>query len=695
VAKSDTASKGAESDDDFLADVKGKFRVAADCEQENRLDALDDIRFALLDDQWPDEIRKQRELDGRPCLTINRLRPVIKQVVNDARQNSPAITVHPVDSNADPETAEIISGLIRNIENVSDADVAYDTAIEQAVSGGFGYFRINIDYADDDTFDKDILIDAIPNAFSVFGDPYSTKADSSDWNDAFVVEAMPKAEFIRRFKDAEEVDWDAYTHGLDSPWWDGGKEEIQVAEYWHREEVLKPIVGLTSGEVVPLEVFVANQADYEAAGVSVVGKPRPVRSHKVTQYLMTGAEVLETVDWPGKYIPIIPVYGEVVNIEGRRVLRSLIRGAKDAQRMHNYWRTTSTELVALAPKTPFIGAKGQFKTDSEKWATANNETHAYIEYDPVNGAGPPQRQPFAGPPAGALQEALNASDDIKAITGIYDASLGARSNETSGKAIMARQREGDVSTFNFIDNLSRAIRHAGRVIIDLIPHIYSSERVIRVLGIDPKEPPRSIPLKRPVPVLDNNGQPQIDERGQPITRIYDLTVGKYDLTVRAGPSFTSQREEAATQMIELMRAFPAAAAVIGDLVAQNLDWPGADQIAERLKGLLPENLREGGEQGIPPEIKAQIEQGAQLIQQLQQQLADAQSKADDAAAQNALKAEENKIKAFEAETDRYEAQTARLQADAEAKRLDAEAMQQNLQATVEAVVMQLMGRTAA
>jgi hypothetical protein len=318
------------------------------------------------------------------------------------------------------------------------------------------------------------------------------------------------------------------------------------------------------------------------------------------------------------------VYGDEVNIEGRRHLRSLVRDAKDPQRMFNYWRTTSTELVALAPRAPFIGPKGAFKTDADKWATANTDNHAYIEFD---GATPPARQEFAGVPAGALQEALNASDDIKSILGLFDASLGAASNETSGRAILARQREGDVSTFHFVDNLSRAIRHAGRILIDLIPHVYSQPRIVRVLG--PGGEPATVAVNQPA------GQPGAPSAMQ---AVYDLGAGKYDLTVEAGPSFTTRREEAANQMLELIRAFPQAAPVLGDLLAKNLDWPGAEEIAQRLKTLLPPQL-----QG-----QAQGGQAGQQVASLQQQIAALQA---DQSVQN----RKLDIEQFRAETDRIAA----------------------------------------
>ncbi len=619
--------------EDILKDAKEAFDLAREHEAENRREALDDIRFARLGEQWPDKVRKDRELDGRPCLTINRLPAFIRQVVNDARQNKPAISCHPVDDAADAETAEIFNGLIRNIEQSSDAEVAYDTALDFAVTGGFGYFRINTRYAGDDGFDQDLVIERVANPFSIYGDPNSTAADSSDWNSAFVVDTLPKAAFEARWKGAQAVDWssDAYG-GLSGPWLEG--DQVMVAEYWRREAVQRTIVALSDGQVVELEVYEAQKALFDGLGVSVVGRPRSVGSHKVTQQILTGAEVLETIDWAGKFIPIVPVYGEELHVDGKRRLRSLVRDAKDPQRMFNYWRTTSTELVALAPKAPFIGRKGAFETDASKWATANVQTHAYIEYD---GAEPPQRQPFAGIPAGAIQEALNAADDMKSIMGLYDASLGARSNETSGRAIMARQREGDVSTFHYIDNLSRAIRHAGRILIDLIPKVYSVPRVVRVLGPGGEAKLAPVNQKFAAEAADAAGQ------ARKIEKIYDLTVGKYDLTVKSGPSFTSRREEAATQMIELIRAYPPAAPIIGDLLARNLDWPGADEIASRLSAMLPAEVK-----GTAPEVEAAKAQIGKLAQALQAAGAKIAALEQD----RSHEARRLEIEAFEAETNR-------------------------------------------
>lgn len=636
MADSETEAKRGSAHDDILAEGRKAFEKCSDAERDNRKTALDDIRFAREGIQWPDDVRAQREREGRPCLTINKLPAFIRQVVNDARQNKPSIKVRPADSGADVKTADIMSGLIRNIEYTSNADVAYDTAVECAVTGGVGYIRVGLDYAYDDTFDMDITIDRVANPFSVYGDPNSRAADSSDWDVAFVTDRLTKEQYAREYGDKDKVDWDddAWSGVNNTDWLND--DGVLVAEWWTREKEDEEIflfADKRSGKP-----FVATQKQLEdpdilmlvEMGLLEYRQQRTRKTCKVTQRIMSGADVLKETDWLGQYIPIVPVYGDEFDIEGKRYFRSLIHNAVDAQKMFNYWRTASTELVALAPKVPFIGPKGAFSVD-EGWGTANTRSHPYLEYDPAAvakaGAAPPQRQPLdMGVAAGALQEALNASDDIKSIVGMFDASLGAKSNETSGKAILARQREGDISTFHFIDNMARAIRHTGRILIDLIPKVYDTPRIVRVIGEDgsqseqtvnqeaPAKDDKGNPMERPK-IDPNTRQPVRGPDGNPVMEavmaMHDLTAGKYDLTVTTGPSFTTRREEAAAQMTEMLRAFPPAAPIIGPELAKNLDWPGADKIAEKLEALT------SGQ--VPDQVKKAIEEGKQKIQQLSEE----------------------------------------------------------------------------
>jgi hypothetical protein len=663
MAKDDKASQAdlAGVTDPIVREALEVFEVCGEAEEENRRHALDDLRFGRLSEQWPEQVRRSRLEQGRPCLTINKIPAFVRQVVNDVRQNAPAITIHPVDSDADVHTALIMGGLIRNIETCSDADIAYDTACESAVSGGFGYFRINIQYADDDTFDKDIAIRRIVNPFSVWGDPRSTAADSSDWNVAFVTDTMSLDDFKRKYKGADPVDWQVEPYCHMHPSW-RMDDDIQVAEYWKRGDDTKTIVLLSDGTILDEDVFAKNKDLLEANDVTVVGE-RKVRTHKVTQYVMNGVEVLEKVDWVGKYIPIVPVYGEEVFVEKKRHLRSLIRDAKDPQQNFNYWRTNATETVALAPRAPWIGPTGFAKKDP-RWATANTQNHSYLEYE---GNQMPQRTPFAGIPAGALQEAANSADDMKAIMGLFDASLGAPSNETSGRAILMRQKEGDVSNFHFSDNLSRAIRHAGRIMVDLIPHVYTGQRVVRTMGADGK--PQNVPINQPVIIHQpQDGQPaqppqpvQLPPPGQQIQipdggllHVFNMTNGKYDLTVEAGPSYTTQREAAAEQMFQLLQAFPQAAPVIGDLLVKNLDWPGAQEIAQRLQALAAHTMQgqPGAPGAAPPINPMQVQQLVQKLQQLMQQNQMLTQKVNNLQQDKSLELLNAQVKGFDAQTKR-------------------------------------------
>lgn len=626
------------SDRDKLQDEREAFEVAFDAESENRTIARDNLDFRL-GNQWPEKIRKQRELEGRPVLTINKLPAFIRQVVNDSRQNRPQIKVKPVDDKADKATANVLEGLIRNIERTSKADVAYDTAVDFACSMGWGYIRVSIDYEYDDTFDKCLKIERVSNPFAVYGDPHSKSMDGSDWNRCWVTDLMPLDQFKKKYKGAQESNWSPESYsGLHEPWREGN--EILLCEAWHREETQREILMLSNGQTVGKKEYEAGADFFMMAGITPVNS-RMARAHKITQRIMTGAEILEENDWQGQYLPIIPVYGEEINIEGKRHFRSLIHNAIDAQRMFNYWRTTATELVALAPRVPFIGEEGAFDADPN-WLTANTQSHAFLQY--ARGSQPPMRQPLdSGGAAGAMSEALAAADDMKAIIGMYDASLGQRSNETSGKAIMARQREGDVSTFHFIDNLGRSIRQVGCVLIDLIPKVYSGQRVIRILGADDTEQVARLGKK------DENGPlPDGTEK------IYDLGVGRYDVAVDTGPSFTTRREESAQQMVEMIRAYPDAAPIIGDILVKALDWPQAEEIAERLKAMLPPQLQ--GQGGMPPELQQMIQQGQQLIQKLQAENEQLKQGAQIDQMKLQLDAKKMEIEAYKAETERMQAE---------------------------------------
>lgn len=591
---------GLKGDEKLLQQARERFKLASDAEESIRREALEDLRFRA-GEQWPENIKIDRQNTGRPCLTINRIPQFLRQVTNEIRQNRPSIQVNPVDDQADPETAEILQGIMRHIEVSSDADVAYDTAAEHAATFGFGYLRVITDYVDERSFDQEIRIERIRNPFSIYFDPECQKPDYSDARWAFVVQDVDREEYRALYPDSELSGLaDMTTVGDQAPGWINGKS-VRIAEYWHIDHEEQELALLPDGSVMP--------ADMVPEGVPVL-RTRTVQVAKVYWCKVNGLEVLEKQEWPGRWIPIVPVLGDEVIVNGERQLYGLVRFARDPQRMYNYWATAETEMIALAPKAPFIGAAGQFEGFERQWQSANVRNLPYLEYKPVSHAGvpmgPPQRQVYE-PPIQAISHArMQANDDLKATTGIYDASLGARSNEQSGRAILARQREGDVANFHYADNLARSIKHLGKILLDLIPRIYDAPRVMRIIGAEEVE--RVVQINAPT-------------RDKGVERIYDLSIGEYDVTVSVGPSFSTKRQEAVDSMLQLSQAYPPLMQVAGDLLVKNMDWPGASEIAERLKKLLPPNLQEEQEeQQVPPAVQAQMSQMAQQNEQLSQAL---------------------------------------------------------------------------
>lgn len=584
----------------ILEEARKRFKLANEAERENRKHALDDLKF-IAGEQWPEAARKAR--GDRPCLTINRMPSFVRQVVNEQRKIRPAIDVIPADSRAAKATSDVIQGLIRHIERNSRSQVAYDNAFEYAVSCGIGHFRVTTRYCDDDGLDQEIAIERIENPFTVYRDPMAKEPDHSDDRFTFVTDFVDPEAFedkygFRPSKLSEVGQGDGVPD-----WFDG--EDVRVAEYWRVETEDVTINVTRGGQRIEGKLDDKQLSQLEALGDPVVGSRVISRNH-VEQYILTYDKVISVGEWRGKYIPILTVIGGELNVGGKRVLTSLVRDAKEPARIYNYWASAETEIVALQPKAPWIAPEGSFTGHENEWARANTENVPYLEYVAQPG-GAPQRQFFPGVPQGIREGRMAAAEDIKAVTGMYDASLGARSNETSGVAIRARAAEGDTATFHYIDNMSRAIEQCGRVIIDLIPTVYDAPRAVRILGPENQEQLVAI------------NQLFIDPRtGQ--EQMYDLTTGKYDVAVKVGPSFESKRQEMTEAMLELTGRAPQLLQMAGDLIIRNMDWPESEKIADRLAKMLPPQLQERAPNEPPPtpppppEVLAAQEQAKGILQ---------------------------------------------------------------------------------
>lgn len=594
--------------DEILRVARERFVLSEEAFSEIRSIALEDLEFRA-GEQWPEGVKNERNLDGRPCLTINRIPQFIRQITNDQRQNRPAIRVSPVDDKADIETAKILQGMIRHIEYNSSADTAYDTAFEGAVTKGFGYFRIITDYVDAKSFDQEILIKKIQNSFSVYPDPFAKESDGSDMNWCLVVEDVNKDDYDSMYSESElsqMQDWQGI--GDQSEGWVSGKS-CRIAEYFYKDYKETTIVLLSNGQVIE-----KSQAKQLPPDITVLNE-RKASIPTVKWLKINGIEILEETEWLGQWIPIIPVYGDELNVNGKKILEGVIRHAKDSQRMYNYWASTETEAIALAPKAPYLVAEGQIKGFENQWREANRKNQAFLTYKPVSSGGTtigaPQRNTYEPPVQAVSNARMLASEDLKATTGIYDAALGNRSNENSGVAIQRRNAQSQTSNFHFVDNLSRSLKHAGRILVDLIPKIYDAPRAARILGEDGEQEIVRI-------------NEEFEKNGQIVN--YELSRGKYDVAVDVGPSFATKRQEALTSMIDLTKTYPQIMGVAGDLLVKNMDWQGAQEISERLKKTLPPGVADDDknkQQQIPPEMQAQMQQMGGMIDQLTQKLNEA------------------------------------------------------------------------
>jgi hypothetical protein len=614
------------TNEDIESLARDRFKQALDSESDNRERSIEGIRFVDLDEQWGQQDLNNRI--GRPSLVINKCAGVVRQISNDERMLKPRIKVRPADSAATPEMAEIFNGLIKNIENMSDADSAYDMGGDQAIKGGWGYWRVITDYADDEAFEQDIIIKRIVNQFSVYMDPGAKEADKSDARWCFITETITEKEFKAKYPDVPTTGFAEQGAGEGNADWftDNG---VRVAEYYYKEPVTKTLwMTLTVGpdgddydtieadpeiEIVETDgkrYFMTEVVAEKQEGVPTpeapaeprytvteIIKERTVKTDQLMWGKLAGGEFIEgPEEQVGKYIPVPFCAGDESWIEGEPIYKSAFFHAIDSQRLYNWSRSNSAETQALSPRQPYVGTEAMFEGHEEEWDNAHRNPKMRITAN-MDGGMLPQRQPLSLPDNGSLQESMQAADDIKATTGLYDASLGNRGNETSGVAINARKQQSNVSTFHFQDNQQRAIKFTAKILVDLIPKIYDTERVVRIIGKD--NATAWVEINKRVP--DPNSP-----KGYRV--INDLSVGKFDVVVDTGPGFLTQRQEAADDMSKFMTAAPAATPVLLPRIATMLDWQDGEEIAEELKEVFGQGDEEGQQQAMQQQQQIMDEQ---------------------------------------------------------------------------------------
>lgn len=610
--------------EDIVKNAVRGLKESLEADRDNREEAMNDLEN-LAGLQWDEAIAKQRETDGKPVITVNRLPQFVRQVTDDIRNMNPAIKVVQGDQEATEEIAEIFDGLIRQIQYASNASTVFERAAERAAQCGMGYWRILTQYEGPNSFNQEIKIEAINNPFSVYLDPRAKNTCREDAGFALITEQIDRDDFEKMYpgKSLEDVDFDGNTDGLE--YWREG-DEVVVAEYFWKEPFKREIVLLEDGSTLDKD---------KAIGPLRIVAERKVDDHKVMWAKVSGKDVLEgPTEFPCRYIPIVAILGEEIPVGQQTIRTSVIRFAKDSQRLYNYFSSAQAEIVTLQPKAPFLITAKQVAGFEATWKLANTKNYPYLPYNPDEKAPPPQRLAMPVSSQGVLEQAIKAAEDMKATTGIYDASLGQRSNEKSGVAIRERRAESDAANSIYTDNMRRGIEVTGQILVDMIPRVYDTNRVVQVIDVE-----------------DNTKQVEINgiaETQHGPVAINPLDHGKYAVRITVGPNYATKRQEAADSMIEFARAFPNAVPVIADLIAENMDWPGANQFAERLKALLPPGV--GGDD----DPEAQAQQQAQMQAQQQQQ----------------AQVQEIAMRKAVAETVEAEADAEKAQAEAMEKRLE-------------------------
>lgn len=600
----ETEVEDSDEDREILEEATSRFETIQQDDRDNRDNYKADTKFVYSPgNQWPDDVRATRTQWKEMCLEFNQLKQFVAQVVNDQRQNRPGVRIHPASGEASEEVAEILQGLIRGIEYQSNAEACYDNAFQSAVAGNRGAWRIYSEYEDENSFNQRLCIKPINDMLSVWADLNYQQPDGSDRDFVFVTEKYTKTEFRNKFPKAQEISWDA----VDDCWCDG-KDTIIVADYYRRVCNKRTMVLMSDGAQ-----GYKDEMPKPPEGVEIV-REREVEHYTVQWFTLAGGQqILARYDWPGSIIPVVIVPGEDFIIDGKRVYQSLTTHARDAQSMLNFGMTQQAIHLALSPRAPWVAAEGQIEGYENIWRDANTRNYSVLPYKPTSIDGivvpPPQRTPPTMPDAGWIQFNQAMTSMIKSTIGMYEQSLGQRGNEQSGKAILARERQGDTATFNYSDNLARGIALTGRILVEAIPTYYDTARIVQIIG--PDETQKMVEINQTMPDPSNPLQ-AIKEN--------DVTIGRYAVTCQAGPSYATKKQETADKLMELVQAFPPIAEVAGDVVVKALDIPDADVLSERLKLVLPpqvqqaEEAKKNGQKPLDPQVMQAMQQKDEQLQ---------------------------------------------------------------------------------
>lgn len=602
-----------------LRRAQERFKRCEDWESYARRLFMDDIRFANADPdnkyQWPTRMWNDRQRDERPALTINKTRQHNLNIINDAKMNKPSIKYRAAGNGATAEAARIWDGLARHIEYQSNAAAHYDHATTFQVTAGIGYLRVMTDYVDENSFDQEIYITSIADPLTVYVDPDARAPAKEDARFAFIFEDMPKEVFDQKYPQYKQYAGQEILVG-ERGWMD--PDHVRVAEYFEAEDVEDELLLVTGpdGSEVPIMLSDLKKVDPKSELIDdPQTKKRKVMRRVIHYHFIVGNHVVEEEEkiWVGKTIPIVPVIGEETIIEGRMDRKGHTRALKDPQRMYNYWASAAVEYGALQSKTPWIVGVESVEGFEEYWATANRQNHAYLPYKSIGDDGkplpPPSRVEPPVPSPVALKGMEVANIEMQMVSGQYENQLGQQGNERTGKAIAERQRQGDRATYHFIDNLAVAIRQVGKIILDLVPKIYDTNRIVAILA----ENNESLEVKLD-PQLKQAHALELNENNEVIGRVLNPGIGKYEVMADVGPGYATRREEAFNALTLILTQNPALTSIVGDIMFRAGDFPMAEEAAERLKRMVPPQALGQGPTQNEQMMAAQLQQMQQALE---------------------------------------------------------------------------------
>ena len=597
----------------ILADAKAYRDEAESYWYDTYERGREDKEFATIKGaQWDSDAVTKRKDEGKPTLEFNLVRKFARQQENTMRQNRPQIQVVPVDSGADVEVAKVLAGLIKDTEESSNAEDAYDQAGSNAVYGGIGFFRITTDYMDERSFNQEPKFLPIENPEAVLMDPLSRRLDGSDQSRCLIGEWVEKAAIEHEY--GEDAVSDFEMQGAEK--WHNTKENtLFIAEFFYKEEVKDILVMLEDGTVDFKSVLLEQWSEDELK--LITEHERDTTRTEIKWAKLSGCKVLETGVFPGKYIPVIPVYGEVTWIGEDRHVFSLIHFAKDPQRLLNYWKSTEAHILQKNQDDITAVDAESIAGYEDEWQ--NPGKYAVSRYKSTDEMGkpvtPPQRIGAAAPPVGILNAAESAAMAIPDILNMHAPQMGQDVNQQSGRAIGLLQRQADTAHFHFQDNLNKSLRHAGRILVDLYPVLYDTPMVRRIVGVDGSE--ELVQINAPP-----RNPSEVDKAIDGV--LNNLSIGRYDVRIDTGPNFNTQREQAFQLMMQMMQYSPDMMGIGGDLILKDSPLPYSKELAERFKKQMNPQVLED-DKDMPPQAKAMIQQLDQAMQQMQQELQAAQA----------------------------------------------------------------------